>query len=135
MSRGLRNCNPGNIRLSPTKYMGEVTPSRDTAFKQFETMAWGYRAIFVLLDSYRRNGFRTIRQMITRYAPPVENETDVYIQRMIEWTELSADKPIDTNNADVMTLFVSAISRMENGKPAVDSDVLAGWNLFIKHKP
>ena len=82
MSRGLKNCNPGNIRLSPTKYMGEVTPSRDTAFKQFETMAWGYRAIFVLLASYRRGGFLTIRQMITRYAPPVENKTDVYIQRM-----------------------------------------------------
>lgn len=36
--RGLRNNNPGNIRLSSTKYQGEVQPSQDTAFKQFESM-------------------------------------------------------------------------------------------------
>ena len=53
MSRGLRNCNPGNIRQSKGRYKGEVRPSRDPAFKQFESLAWGYRAIFVLLDTYR----------------------------------------------------------------------------------
>lgn len=75
MTRGLRNRNPGNIRRSKTRYLGEVTPSCDVAFKQFETMAWGYRAMFVLLDSYRRRGYVTLRQMIARYAPPVENHT------------------------------------------------------------
>ena len=58
----MRNRNPGNIRRSATKYLGEVAPSRDAAFKQFETMAWGYRAMFVLLDSYSRKGYRTIRR-------------------------------------------------------------------------
>ena len=70
-TRGIRNCNPGNIRNSKTKYLGEVRPSRDAAFKQFETMAWGYRAMFVLLHTYSRNGYRTLRQMIMRYAPPM----------------------------------------------------------------
>ena len=49
MSRGLKNCNPGNIRQSKSRYKGEVRPSRDPAFKQFESLAWGYRAIFMLL--------------------------------------------------------------------------------------
>ena len=80
MSRGLANCNPGNIRQSSTRYQGEVVPSRDKAFKQFRTMAWGYRAMFVLLDSYRRKGYLTIRQMVTRYAPPIENHTENYIR-------------------------------------------------------
>ena len=62
-TRGIRNCNPGNIRNSKTKYLGEVRSSRDAAFKQFETMAWGYRAMFVLLYTYSRNGYRTLRQM------------------------------------------------------------------------
>ncbi len=53
MSRGLQNCNPGNIRQSKVRYKGEVRPSRDSAFKQFESLAWGYRAIFVLLDTCR----------------------------------------------------------------------------------
>lgn len=51
MSRGLSNCNPGNIRQSKVRYKGEVQPSRDPAFKQFESLAWGYRAVFVLLHT------------------------------------------------------------------------------------
>ena len=86
MCRGIRNCNPGNIRRSKTKYLGEITPSCDAAFKQFVTMAWGYRAMFVLLDSYCRNGYRTIRQMIARYAPPIENHTENYIRCVAEWS-------------------------------------------------
>ena len=82
----MRNRNPGNIRRSATKYLGEVAPSRDAAFKQFETMAWGYRAMFVLLDSYSRKGYRTIRQMISRYAPPIENHTENYIRCVAEWS-------------------------------------------------
>lgn len=42
MSRGLSNRNPGNIRQSAVRYKGEVRPSRDPAFKQFESMPWGY---------------------------------------------------------------------------------------------
>ena len=41
MSRGLSNCNPGNIRQSKVRYKGEVQPSRDPAFKQFESLATG----------------------------------------------------------------------------------------------
>ena len=62
MSRGLENRNPGNIRQSRVRYKGEVRPSRDPEFKQFESPAWGYRAIFVLLDTYRRrHGLRSLR--------------------------------------------------------------------------
>ena len=85
MSRGLQNCNPGNIRQSKVRYKGEVRPSRDSAFKQFESLAWGYRAIFVLLDTYRiRYGLDTIRGMISRWAPPSENHTETYIRAVAD---------------------------------------------------
>ena len=81
MSRGLANNNPGNIRRSKVRYKGEVQPSRDPAFKQFESPAWGYRAVFMLLHTYRvRHGLRTIREMISRWAPPSENHTEAYIR-------------------------------------------------------
>ena len=54
LPRGLRNNNPGNIRISPTRYKGEIVPSSDRAFKQFKSRGWGYRAIFVLLESYHK---------------------------------------------------------------------------------
>lgn len=135
MSRGLRNRNPGNIRISKTKYLGEVTPSQDRAFKQFSSMAWGYRAMFVLLHTYKKNGYRTLRQMINRYAPPIENHTESYISSVSRWADVFADVSLDTNDPAVMIPVVSAMSRVENGKPAVEADVREGWQLFVKHKP
>lgn len=135
MSRGLNNRNPGNIRKSNTKYQGEIIPSRDKAFKQFETVAWGYRAMFVLLHTYSRYGYRTLRQMISRYAPPVENHTENYIRYVAEWSGTGADAPLDTLDPAVMIPVVAAMSRVENGVAAVDSDVREGWRLFIQHRP
>lgn len=87
MSRGVDNCNPGNIRRSRVRYRGEVHPSRDPDFKQFESMEWGYRAMFVLLDTYhRRYGLDTVRGMIARYAPSVENDTARYVRTVCEMT-------------------------------------------------
>lgn len=135
MSRGLRNFNPGNIRISKTSYLGEVKPSQDRAFKQFSTMAWGYRAMFVLLHTYHKNGYRTLRQMINRYAPPVENHTDNYIANVSRWAGVFDNVPLDTLDPAEMIPVVSAMSRVENGVPAVESDVREGWRLFMQHKP
>ena len=131
MSRGLRNCNPGNIRQSKGRYKGEVRPSRDPAFKQFESLAWGYRAIFVLLDTYRtRHGLRTIAQMITRWAPPSENRTDAYIRAVAESTGIGLDEPLDTRDRKTMVPVAAAISRVENGVAADLREVEKGWELF-----
>lgn len=135
MSRGLRNRNPGNIRISKTKYLGEVTPSKDRAFKQFSTMAWGYRAMFVLLHTYKKNGCRTLRQMINRYAPPIENHTDNYIASVSRWAGVFDNVELDTLDPAEMIPVVSAMSRVENGVPAVEADVREGWRLFMQHKP
>ncbi len=135
MSRGISNCNPGNIRISKVKYLGEVTPSKDKAFKQFSTMAWGYRAMFVLLHTYSKNGFKTIRQMISRYAPPIENHTENYIKFVAERAKVFADVEIDTTDPAEMIPVVLAMSQMENGVPAVAEQVQEGWKLFMQHKP
>lgn len=132
MARGLSNNNPGNIRISGTRYQGEIQPSKDRAFKQFETMAYGYRAMFMLLYTYqKRHGLRTIRQMISRWAPPTENFTENYIRYVAQWSEIGADTRIDTLIESTMVPIVAAMSRMENGVPAVMADVEAGWQLFI----
>ncbi len=135
LPRGLRNRNPGNIRKSATRYQGEVQPSQDSAFKQFETMAWGYRAVFVLLDSYHRRGIRTIREIISRYAPPFENYTEGYIRAVAEGAHLSADEDIDITNHDLMVRIVAAISEMENGRTANLADIEEGWQLYKTHRP
>lgn len=133
--RGLKNLNPGNIRISKVKYLGEITPSKDKAFKQFESMAYGYRAMFVLLHTYSKNDYKTIRQMISRYAPPIENHTENYIKFVSERSGIFADVELDTTDPTEMIPVVSAMSQMENGVPAVAEQVRQGWELFMKHKP
>lgn len=135
MSIGLRNCNPGNIRISAVKYLGEVQPSQDTAFKQFSSIEWGYRAMFVLLYTYHRRRLFTLRKMIDRYAPPIENHTENYIDFVAKQANCSADEHLNIFDREVMIPIVAAMSQIENGTPADKIKVTEGWRLFIQHKP
>ena len=131
ISRGLRNLNPGNIRRGSFRYRGERAISTDKAFRQFEAIEWGYRAVFVLLHTYaRRYGCRTLEAMIGRYAPPSENDTGAYLRRVCAATHLAPDRPLDTLDESVMRPVVAAISEVENGVPAREEDLLHGWRLF-----
>lgn len=131
LPRGLRNCNPGNIRSSRSIYKGEIVPSQDPAFRQFRSLDWGYRAIFVLLDTYRtRHGLRTIAQMISRWAPPSENRTERYIRTVCQRTGIPADRDLDTRDRGTMIPVAAAISFVENGIAADMTEVERGWELF-----
>lgn len=89
--------------------------------------------MFVLLHTYgRRYGIDTIEKMIARYAPVAENHTQKYIDAVSEWSGVPATSHLTTTNADVMVPIVAAMSRVENGVPAVMKDVEAGWKLFIE---
>ena len=131
-SRGLRNRNPGNIRRGAVRYRGEVD-STDSRFRQFESMAMGYRAMFVLLHTYRlKHGLKTVAQMIERYAPSAENDTEAYIRAVESISGIDTSMTIDTTEPEVMMPVVSAMSRVETGVCAVPAEVMAGWNLFAE---
>lgn len=131
MARGLRNNNPGNIRNSKTVWQGEVIPSADRSFKQFRSMAYGYRAMIKLLRNYSLiNGCHTIRTMISRWAPPVENDTRSYIATVSKLTGIAPDTRIDIHDRRTMCDLTAAMSRVENGVRAVREEVEAGWDLL-----
>ena len=48
-------------------------------FVEFETREYAIRAWLVLMRTYRHRGCKTIRQIVTRFAPPKENSTEAYI--------------------------------------------------------
>lgn len=86
-TRGLRNCNPLNIRRNDTRWQGLRTVQSDPAFFQFETMAYGYRAAFRTLDTYRRkHGCVVLADYIARWAPPSENDTAAYLRTVCRRT-------------------------------------------------
>ena len=131
LPRGLRNNNPGNIRINSELFQAEIRPSKDKSFKQFETMAYGYRAMFKTLSNYYKNyKLDTIRKMVSRWAPPKENRTDRYIKAVSDYAGIPADDPININNRELMIRIVAGMSKVENGKVADMSDVIAGWNLL-----
>lgn len=131
LPRGLRHNNPGNIRINSDLFQGEIRPSKDKSFKQFNTMTYGYRAIFKILSNYYRNyKLDTIRKMIGRWAPENENDTDAYIKAVSDYAGIPADDPININDREQMIRIVAGMSKVENGREAEMSDVIAGWNLL-----
>lgn len=131
MARGIDNCNPGNIRHSAERFRGEVRPSRDRHFKQFRAMKWGYRAMFVILNTYRtRYGLRTLSELIGRWAPPAENDTEAYISAVERETGIAAHLDLDPHHPRI-TDVVAAMSLVENGVRADMRAVEEGWRLFL----
>lgn len=130
LPRGLRNNNPGNIRRNSDVFQGEVNPSRDKEFKQFKNMAYGYRAMFKILSNYYNEyQLNTIREMISRWAPENENNTAAYVSLVSIYAGIAPDALISFDR-EQMIRIVAGMSKVENGREAVMSDVIAGWNLL-----
>ena len=67
MTRGLRNNNPGNLRISKDKWQGLREVQEDKDFFQFKTIEYGYRALMRTLQNYRkRHNCITIGDFIMR---------------------------------------------------------------------
>ena len=130
MSRGINNNNPLNIRKSSVEFKGEVTPSRNKSFKEFRTLAYGYRAAFkVLRTYYEKYHLRTIAQMVGRWAPPNENNTRAYIDVVTKRSGIKADARLSFGK-EQMVRVVAAMSYVENGVAADMTAVEEGWSLI-----
>ena len=131
MPRGILNNNPCNIRISTDKFQGEIQPSGDKEFKQFETMAYGYRAAFRVIRTYINNyKCDTIRKIISRFAPSNENHTENYIKVVSERSGIPENDRVYADNREMMVRIVAAMSYVENGREAEMADVIRGWELL-----
>lgn len=130
-SRGLRNNNPGNIRISKDKWQGLKAKQTDKSFFQFISIEYGYRALIRTLQNYRKlYGCQTIADFIKRWAPENENNTAGYITRVCKEMQVPSTCIPDINDKDMMCAFAAAISQVENDTPANMEDVRKGWELL-----
>ena len=130
--RGIRNNNPLNIRRNGDRFQGEVVPGSDREFKEFTSMAYGYRAAFVLLGTYLAHGRNTVEKIIRTWAPPTENDTEGYIAHVVQRSGVGRDKTLTADSGGDYRKIVAAMSHCENGIPAVMTDVEAGFRLQNK---
>ena len=122
LPRGIRNNNPGNIRLSKIKWQGQkITEQSDESFVQFTAAVYGLRALMkLLLTYYFKYGLDTVESIINRYAPPYENATDNYIYHVSKVLGVKQTEKINVATPEMLIKFTKAIVHHENGKPPRD---------------
>lgn len=112
-TRGIRNNNPGNIRVSKDQWEGMT--GDDGAFVTFDSPESGVRALGKNLLSYGRQGYDSIEKIINRWAPPNENDTQSYIDSVVAATGIPATQSLDLSNPDTLSALAQAISFHETG--------------------
>ena len=134
LPRGIRNCNPLNIRRSKDKWKGMRAVQSDAQFVQFESLEWGWRAAFTLLTRtyYHKYRLFTIRAIVTKWAPAIENNTKAYIANVSRLTGIGPDEPlgIPSDKPSRWIALGIAMAIQENGIESLDYfAMLRGWEL------
>ena len=126
--RGFRNNNPLNIRKG-NNWQGEKSPQTDNEFEQFESMTMGVRAGLKILRNYitgydgHRQPIDTIEGIISRWAPPSENDTRKYIDRVSALTGIHPRQTLWFNRRQDIIAIVDAMIRVECGQP-IDTKII-----------
>lgn len=124
MARGIDNNNPGNIDFNKAnfardRWIGELglEEHSNPRFTTFAHATYGIRAMCRILLTYQRKyKLTTIREIINRWAPPLENDTEAYINFVENFTKFDQNEDINfDDNKTIFMKIIGAIIRMENG--------------------
>ena len=63
-------------------------------FVEFVNKEYAIRAWLILMRTYRRRGLTTLRQIVTTFAPPKENNTEAYIDFVCKQTKYNSNSYI-----------------------------------------
>ena len=134
LPRGIRNNNPGNIRIANNNWQGKVPVSENTDgdFEQFYKMEMGVRALTKLGWTYlRQNPNHTILSFIEKYAPNNENNSLAYAETVASRLGVSIEHSVNDIYTDVSSqyLFILAIIRHENGIAFDNQEISDGVEL------
>jgi hypothetical protein len=129
--RGIRNNNPGNIDRTNINWQGMAARQDDPRFIVFAAPQWGLRAIAKIIQAYVvKDSCDTFRKVVTRWAPPEENETDDYVADVAARCGVHPDDSVDVRSLACMSALVKAIVWHENGQqPYTDKQIADGLAL------
>lgn len=126
LPRGIRNNNPGNIEDNGTQWRGYN--GNDGRYVIFEHYEYGIRAMNRILNTYAsKYGLRTIRGIISRWAPPSENLTSSYINAVSQRLSVGPDVEL---TGEHRAELIAAIIHHENGQqPYTEESIARGIAL------
>ncbi|EIG3648977.1 transglycosylase [Escherichia coli] len=133
-NRNYRNNNLGNLVFANQEGATLESPNAkgEQRFARFNTPEEGIRALANQVSSYY-NGtsaaagyqkLQTVSSIISKWAPPKENNTNQYIDNVSKYLGVSPNEKIDVSNPEVMTQLVRAIATKEGGNPAVNNEFI-----------
>lgn len=132
--------NPLNIRYSEKNQWLGQTGERN-GFCVFSEEKYGWRAAFVLLKNYYKKGFRTISQIIHRFAPASENPTSSYVSFVCSKLQQFGyesygvefkDAALDLGNDMVVVDLLVVMSMFESGQKCQSDYVRSQLKDFIQ---
>lgn len=93
----------------------------DGRFAVFTDMVFGVRAALKILRTYmaeppRGHGIKTVRGIVSRWAPPSENATDNYIRIVCGRSGVSPSENLTFEMRDKICRIIQAMSFVETGK-------------------
>jgi len=97
--------------------VGNIRPVGGTGFVQHQTFEEGIKAIDDNLKAYgSKHGINTIRGVISRWAPPSDNnDTEAYIRNVSQKTGIKPDDKIDLSNPVIRHILSGPIILQEKG--------------------
>lgn len=132
--------NPLNIRYVITnQWLGQV--GERNGFCVFSEEKFGWRAAFVLLKNYHKKGFRTISQIVHRFAPASENPTSSYVDFVCKKLQQFGyesygvefkDAALDLGNDMVVVDLLVVMSMFESGQKCQSDYVRSQLKDFIQ---
>ncbi|MBP5572089.1 MAG: hypothetical protein J6X39_05420 [Bacteroidales bacterium] len=91
-------------------------------------MEFGIRAAFVLLHTYStKYHANCIRDIISRWAPPSENDTDQYVRNVCKWTGFGGLQQLTEED---WPKLVRAMGRQECGALLGEELIMRGFYLY-----
>lgn len=120
--RGIRNNNPLNLSFAGQE--GATMEDHSTPrFARFASMEDGIAASVRQIELYQRRGLTTLSQIVSTWAPPNENDTPGYIQRVSRETGINPNAAVNMRDPDTVAALVASMARVESGR-ALDPDII-----------
>lgn len=116
INRAIRNNNPFNMNYTTIDWDGKLERdvSIEPRFERFESPLMGMRAgIINTLTHHLNYGDDTIEKLITRHAPPTENDTESFINFVSKKMNIKPNEKIDLTKDYMLVKYAKAVTLFE----------------------
>ncbi|HAU3156259.1 TPA: hypothetical protein JDD61_003699 [Salmonella enterica subsp. salamae] len=118
--------NPGNLRWAEGY---ETSNTKSGKFAVFPTLDEGVLAATKQLQIYGQRGTNTVRDIVSKWAPSNENNTEEYIRHVVRSTKFNENEKLNLNDPYVLAKLISAMASKEGaGSRVTENRVIQIYN-------